>query len=300
MGLTKRRNPTSPRAVKKNNRLWESHLRRRAAGKLEEKRLSPERQKALAAIAHMEAGKANAKVKSVREVPANKILGPRFKGKKLVTSMRFELPDGRHLDLRLLKSNDAPKLWDMYYNGMSPTSRGLFASSPIFTGTTTPESMRQRLSDLNVGAAPHGKKLRGINRGKFPSAFNPKFPTNPKEVKNGAKPKFFDPSANYVVTDPKTGRVEGFFQVKYLAGQPIFGAALRDEHHGKGLGVLGTRFRLDVARRLGLKSVRATVNPKNVSKIVLEKQGFKVIGETTVHKGLPTEHVEELLEYKFE
>lgn len=300
MGFRARGNPNRPRALKKNVKLWTSQLRRRRTGTLNEERLSETRRKALAAIARMEDTKSTPIAKSVREIPANTVLGPRFSGRRLVSSMRFDLPGGNQLRVRLLKASDGPKLWSMYYEGMSEKSRELFASFPIFVGTKTSDQMRARLQEMSVDEAPRGKKLRSINRGKAAGTFNPKYPVNREGILRGEKPILFNPSVNYVMTDPKTGRVEGFFQIKYLGQSPIFGAALRDEHHGKGLGVLGTRFRMDVARRLGLKTVRATVNPANVSKTILEREGFRVIGTEIIHKGLPDEHEEVLMEAKLE
>lgn len=301
MGFRAKGNVSRPRNVKKNNKLWESQLRRRTAGTLNEERLSPRRREALAAIARMEATKSAAKVTRLRELPANKILGPRFVGRKIVTTMRFELPEGKKMDVRLLKAADSTKLWDMYNNGMSGKSRDMFASFPIFVGTKTPEQMRTRLEEMSVDQAPHGKKLKEINKGKASGAFNPKYPVNAAAVKKGAKPVLFNPSANYVMTDPVTGRVEGFFQIKYLGQTPIFGATLRDEHHGKGLGSLGTQFRMLVARNLGLKVVRATVNPHNPASVQnLVRAGFTKIGTSVVHEGQPDQHEEYLMEARLE
>lgn len=286
----------TPRIQRKRAKLLQKHIARVARGEPISGRVNKGMQQALRAVKSIAEMKTVKKVVSMRERPAQEVLGPQFRGKNLISSMVFETKNGEKIRTRLLRTEDSSKLWRMYYEGMSEKSRGLFQSRPIFTGTTTPELMSKRLQAMSINKAPHGEKLRGINRG-IGGAFNPNFPLNKAEVEKGAKPKLFDPSANYVMEDSR-GRIIGFFQIKYLAGTPIFGAALRDEYHGQGLGALGTRFRVEVAKRLGLKTLQATTEEGKVSKILLEREGFKPIKRVLIHEGLPTERTEILMELK--
>lgn len=285
------------RAQRKRAKLLQKHTERVGRGQPISKRVSPSVQRALRVVKSAKEMKAVKRVLSLREQPAQAILGEGFRGRQLVSSMVFETSRGEKLRVRLLKSNDSTALWKMYYEGMSAKNRDQFGSFPIFTGTDTPQKMAARLQEMSINSAPHGKRKRDINLGKAAGAFNPKYPVNKAEVDKGGKPKLFNPSANYVMEDA-SGNIVGFFQLKYLKQTPIFGAALRDSYHGQGLGALGTRFRVEVARRLGLQTLRATTDATKVSKILLEREGFKAIGETKVHVGLPDERTEILMELK--
>ncbi|MEK6970205.1 MAG: GNAT family N-acetyltransferase, partial [archaeon] len=156
--------------------------------------------------------------------------------------------------------------------------------------------MHDRLVEMSINRTPRGKVLRNINRGKVVGAFNPKYPVNKDEFARGAKPVLFNPSVNYVIEDPATREVIGFFQLKYLRQTPIFGVAVKDSRHHQGLGRMGIRIAMDTARRLGMKTVRLTDFPSNPAFELYEQEGFREIGHTTIHKGLPTEREEILME----
>lgn len=243
--------------------------------------------------------KSVSEISGVEFVSAEKILGPSFAGKNIVNTIDFTTPTGEKLHVRMLQPADAEALFHFYYSTLSDTSRGLFASRPIFhPGYQNAAEMKTRLERLGVGCYPSVEQLEEINSGNAADIFNPKFPVV-KEVKQLVDGKemivqkqvLFDPSLNYVIETAQK-EIVGFFQIKYLASRPIFGIAVSDARHNHGLGRFGIRMAVDAARRLGLKKVSLTHDPHNVAGKLYEQEGFTPVGKSIVLQGTPQEHEE--------
>lgn len=249
--------------------------------------------------------KAIANTSHIEEVPAEKLLGHTFVGKKIIQRLEFTTPDGKKMHVRLVNRADAPELFHFYYTTLSENSRQLFASRPIFHPRhESAQHMHERLVRMSVDEYPQGNDLAEINEGKRADIFNPKFPVI-KEVRavvDGiekiVQPQvLFDPSLNYVIEDSNK-KIVGFFQLKYLASTPNFGVAVSDSMHGKGLGRLGLRLAIDAARRLGLPRIILTHDPRNTAANLYASEGFKPIGTTKVLEGTKDEHEEIKMELK--
>ncbi len=296
----------TPRQRKKATALVKRQLTRHQSGRpVSTQRMSPTARQHFVLVERLNGVKAVKEVKSVRDMPANRLLGPQFRQRNIVSSLDFVMPNGGKARVRLLTPSDSKGLYEFYYQSLSQDSRTNFASRPIFQpGHNNPKEMKERLERMSVGEFPKGKALRDINTGKRPDIFKPAFPVV-KEVRKkiGAQEKIvqrqilFDPSLNYIIEGPN-GKVIGFFQLKYLATKPNFGVAIADSYHGQGLGRLGVRMAIDAAQRLGLPRVELTVKPGNQAERLYSREGFKTVGHAKVWAGTPQERTEDVMEIR--
>lgn len=295
--------PSTPRQRRRAGKLSEKHLSRYQAGDRGTFLRKPSVKRNVVLADTLRETRAVASLKHVRLLPANRIVGPQFKGKSVLERVDVTTASGTVLHARLLQPKDSSRLYQFYYHHLSPRSRAMFASRPIFhPGHANALEMKARLTRMSVGEYPRGKSEKEINRGKRGDIFRPDFPVRKEiRIKDGKQERvvqrqvLFDPSLNYIIEGPHR-EIIGFFQIKYLATKPIFGVAIADAYHHQGLGRFGVRVAVDAAKRLGLKKMALTYDPRNEAGKLYAAEGFKPVGKSIVLKGTPEEHEEIAME----
>jgi len=161
---------------------------------------------------------------------------------------RFSLEKGEvgRLSVERLDVEDAPALFDFYFQGLSEESRNLFPPYPLFS---PPLSSVEELSN----------RIREWKK---------------------------EDDWTFLKLTQEEQIIGVCLLKRYKTERPRSGLAVREEFQGRGLGFLLQTIVNEQARLLRLERLYASVAPDNIASLrIHEKCGFKKTGRTVAHYG---------------
>jgi RimJ/RimL family protein N-acetyltransferase len=166
--------------------------------------------------------------------------------KNLIVSVTLNHKSLGRLAIKHLEPDNAPQLYDFYFQGLSTKSQNYFPPYPLFNPPLkSPEDLAQRITDWRkeddwtVLVLTKGKRIIGMCLLK-----------------------------------------------RYKTERPNSGLAIREEFHGQGLGFLLLSLVTFQGRMLNLKHIYASADPANIAALENQKKcGYQPTGRLVPHFG---------------